>query len=57
MKEFIVLICVVVIAASGYAFFIGRSNSINFRYNCDIHVPWYDAFFLNSEVCPGNCQM
>lgn len=55
MKELMALILVGAIAVLGYAFFAGRSHTIYFRYNCNLEIPWYEALFLATEKCPGNC--
>lgn len=52
MKDFLIVV-VIVLAAAGWAFFVGHSHSIKFRYDCGIEVPWYEAIFLDTERCPG----
>jgi len=55
MKEFLVLVLALALAVLGYAFFVGRSHTVNFRYNCNLEIPWYEAIFLDTEKCPGKC--
>ncbi|MBB1125066.1 hypothetical protein HUK38_02335 [Thiospirillum jenense] len=56
MKELLILFLVVMVVGLGVVFFNGRSHSINFHYNCNIDIPWYEAIFLDINKCPGAHQ-
>lgn len=52
MKDFLIVVVILLIGA-GWVYFTGYSHSKQFEYDCGILVPWYDAFFLDAERCPG----
>jgi hypothetical protein len=56
MRELSVLIILALLGGLGYTYFVGRSHAVNFHYNCKLDIPWYEAFFLSGDHCPGSDQ-
>ncbi|WP_200284390.1 hypothetical protein [Rhabdochromatium marinum] len=52
MKDMLIVIVILLIGA-GWFFFVGHSHAVKLRYDCGIEVPWHEAFFLETTICPG----
>ncbi|EIC23172.1 hypothetical protein [Thiorhodovibrio frisius] len=53
MKDFLIIIMFLLIGG-GWFVFVGHSHATKLKYECRVAYPWYDAFFLDTDHCPGD---
>ncbi len=52
MKDFLIIVVILAVAA-GFVYYKGHSHTVQLRYGCGIEVPWNEAFFIQTDRCPG----